>query len=89
MNIPQLNVKNTSEPSGFRNNAHPSSARGANAGRNNYFAKAPTKVTHRGRSQTERLARSQALTKQEQIMKEARARVTKSATVTKQREFKV
>ena len=56
MNIPRLNVKKIIPPNipGFRNNAHPSSARGANAGRQSYFGLDKGYPTE-GRSQTERL----------------------------------
>ncbi len=54
MNIPKLNITNIVPPNipGFRNNAHPSSARGGNAARNSYFGLDKGYQTE-GRSQTE------------------------------------
>ena len=62
MNIPKLNVTNIVPPNipGFRNNAHPSSARGGNAARNSYFGLDKGYQTE-GRSQTERMAREKHL----------------------------
>lgn len=86
MNIPKLNVASIVTPNipGFRNNAHPSSARGSKgAARNSYFGLDKGYQTE-GRSQTERLARSQAIAKRGEIMKEARARTAKNVIVTQQ-----
>ena len=83
MNIPKLNITNIVPPKipGFRNNAHPSSARGGNAARNSYFGLDKGYQTE-GRSQTERMARSQAFAKREEIMKEARARNARNVILT-------